>query len=68
MVHTVSLAFDSAINKPRAGGKIRRAAGGMILRAGQGAIEIEAPIKLKRHENAQSAHIYIRPASLQTPA
>ena len=40
----------------------------MIFRAGQGAIEIEAPIEWMRHENAQNAHIYIRPASLQMPA
>src|SRR2546425_11723957 len=37
-------------------------AGEMILRKGQGAIEIEATIKWLRHENAKGAHIYVRPA------
>jgi hypothetical protein len=41
---------------------IRRDAGEMILREGQGAIEIEEAIKWLRHENAKGAHIYIRPA------
>ncbi len=41
---------------------IRRAAGEMILREGQGALEIEATIKWLRHENAKGAHIYVRPA------
>jgi hypothetical protein len=43
---------------------IRRDAGEMILREGQGAFEIEATIKWLRHENAKGAHIYIRPAGL----
>src|SRR5229473_2394880 len=43
---------------------IRRDAGEMILREGQGAIEVEATIKWLRHENAKGAHIYIRPAGL----
>jgi hypothetical protein len=41
---------------------IRRDAGEMILREGQGAIQIEEAIKWLRHENAKGAHIYIRPA------
>jgi hypothetical protein len=41
---------------------IRRDAGEMILREGQGAIEIEEAIKWLRHENAKGAHIYVRPA------
>jgi len=41
---------------------IRRDAGEMILREGQGAIEIEDAIKWLRHENGKGAHIYIRPA------
>src|ERR1700736_6118583 len=40
----------------------RRDAGEMILREGQGAIEIEKAIKWLRHENGKGAHIYIRPA------
>jgi RepB DNA-primase N-terminal domain len=43
---------------------IKRDAGEMILRAGQGAIEIEAAVKWLRHENAKGAHIYVRPAGL----
>jgi hypothetical protein len=43
---------------------IRRDAGEMILREGQGAIEIEGTIKWLRHENAKGAHIYVRPAGL----
>jgi hypothetical protein len=43
---------------------IRRDAGEMILREGQGAIEIEGAIKWLRHENAKGAHIYVRPAGL----
>src|SRR5216683_8415723 len=43
---------------------IRRDAGEMILREGQGALEVEATIKWLRHENAKGAHIYIRPAGL----
>ncbi len=34
----------------------------MILKEGQGAIEIERAIKWLRHENAKGAHIYIRSA------
>ncbi len=34
----------------------------MILREGQGAIEIEEAMKWLRHENGKGAHIYIRPA------
>src|SRR5713101_1879989 len=41
---------------------IKRDAGEMILREGQGALEIEATIKWLRHENAKGAHIYVRPA------
>src|SRR6266446_2658648 len=41
---------------------IRRDAGEMILREGQGAIEIAEAIKWLRHENAKGAHIYVRPA------
>jgi RepB DNA-primase from phage plasmid len=41
---------------------IKRDGGEMILREGQGAIEIEKAIKWLRHENAKGAHIYIRPA------
>src|SRR3984885_4424697 len=41
---------------------IRRDAGDMILREGQGSIEIEEAIKWLRHENGKGAHIYIRPA------
>src|SRR5271154_1052334 len=41
---------------------IRRDAGEMILREGQGAIEIEEAIKWLRHENGKGAHIYIQPA------
>ena len=43
---------------------IRRDAGEMILREGQGAIEIKGAIKWLRHENAKGAHIYVRPAGL----
>jgi hypothetical protein len=43
---------------------IRRDAGEMILREGQGAIEIEEAIKWLRHENAKGAHIYVRPAGV----
>src|SRR5712664_2036085 len=43
---------------------IRRDAGEMILREGQGAIEIEEAIKWRCHENAKGAHIYVRPAGL----
>ena len=43
---------------------IRRDAGEMILREGQGAFEIEETITWLRHENAKGAHIYIRPAGL----
>jgi hypothetical protein len=41
---------------------IRRDAAEMILREGQGAIEIEEAIKWLRHENGEGVHIYIRPA------
>src|ERR1700687_5908227 len=41
---------------------IKRDAGEMILREGQGAVEIEEAIKWLRHENAKGAPIYIRPA------
>jgi hypothetical protein len=40
---------------------IKRDAGEMILREGQGPIEIEQAIKWLRHENAKDAHIYVRP-------
>ena len=43
---------------------IKRDAGEMILREGQGGPEIEATIRWLRHENAKGAHIYIRPAGL----
>lgn len=43
---------------------IKRDAGEMILREGQGAVEIEEAIKWLRHENAKGAHIYVRPAGL----
>jgi hypothetical protein len=43
---------------------IKRDAGEMILREGQGAIEITGAIKWLRHENAKGAHIYVRPAGL----
>jgi hypothetical protein len=36
----------------------------MILRKGQGGIEIEKGIKWLRHENAKGAHIHVRPAGL----
>jgi hypothetical protein len=41
---------------------IRRDTGEMILREGQGALQIEQAINWLRHENAKGAHIYIRPA------
>jgi hypothetical protein len=41
---------------------IKRDAGEMILREGQGAIEIAEAIKWLRHENAEGAHIYVQPA------
>src|SRR6266851_3783595 len=41
---------------------IKRDAGEMILREGQGAMEISEAIKWLRHENAKGAHIYVRPA------
>jgi RepB DNA-primase from phage plasmid len=41
---------------------IKRDGGEMILREGQGAIDIEKVIKWLRHENAKGAHVYIRPA------
>ena len=37
---------------------IRRDTGEMILRGGQGAIEVEVAIKWLCHENAKGAHIY----------
>jgi hypothetical protein len=40
---------------------IRRDAGEMILREGEGTFEIEEAIKWLRHENGKGAHIYIRP-------
>jgi RepB DNA-primase from phage plasmid len=43
---------------------IKRDGGEMILREGQGAIEIEKTIKWLRHENAKGAHIYIRPTGV----
>src|SRR5260370_35165462 len=43
---------------------IRRDAGEMILREGQGAFEAGATIKGLRHENAKGAPIYIRPAGI----
>ncbi len=43
---------------------LRRDAGEMILREGQGAFEVEATIKWLRHENAKGAHIYIRPGGI----
>jgi hypothetical protein len=43
---------------------IKRDEAEMILREGQGAIEIEEAIKWLRHENAKGAHIYIRPAGV----
>src|SRR5215472_9788632 len=43
---------------------IRRDGGEMLLREGQGAIEIEGAVKWLRHENAKGAHIYVRPAGL----
>jgi hypothetical protein len=45
---------------------IKRDAGEMILREGQGASEIEEAIKWLRHENAKGAHIYVRPAGLHS--
>ena len=45
---------------------IKRDAGEMILREGQGAREIEEAIKWLRHENAKGAHIYVRPAGLHS--
>ena len=41
-------------------------AGEMVLREGQGTIEIEEIIKELRHENAKGAHIYIRPAGIHS--
>ncbi len=43
---------------------IKRDAGEMILREGQGTFEIETTIKWLRHENAKGAHIYVRPAGV----
>ena len=43
---------------------IKRDAGEMILREGQGAVAIETTIKWLRHENAKGAHIYVRPAGV----
>lgn len=43
---------------------VKRDAGEMILREGQGAVEIEETIKWLRHENAKGAHIYVRPAGI----
>ncbi len=45
---------------------IRRDAGEMILREGQGAGEIVEAIKWLRHENGKGSHIYARPAGLHT--
>ena len=45
---------------------VRREAGEMILREGQGAFEVEGAIKWLRHENAKGAHIYVRPAGLHS--
>ena len=45
---------------------IKRDAGEMVLREGQGAIEIEKTIKWLRHENAKGAHIYVRPEGVHT--
>ena len=43
---------------------IRRDTGEMILREGQGALQIGQAINWLRHENAKGAHIYIRPAGM----
>jgi hypothetical protein len=43
---------------------IKRDAGEMILREGQGAIEVAGAVKWLRHENAKGAHVYVRPAGL----
>src|SRR5712692_2068304 len=43
---------------------VKRDAGEMILREGEGAVEIAKAIKWLRHENAKGAHIYVRPAGL----
>jgi hypothetical protein len=43
---------------------IKRDAGEMILREGQGAIKIAGAVKWLRHENRKGAHIYMRPAGL----
>jgi DNA primase RepB-like protein len=43
---------------------IKRDAGEMILREGQGTFEIETTLKWLRHENAKGAHIYVRPAGV----
>lgn len=43
---------------------IRRDTGEMILREGQGALQVEQAIKWLRHETAKGAHIYIRPAGM----
>jgi RepB DNA-primase from phage plasmid len=41
-------------------------AGEMVLREGQGTVEIEETIKELRHENAKGAHIYIRPTGFHS--
>ncbi len=51
-----------AMGCERFGIGIKRDAGEMILREGQGAMEISEAIKWLRHENAKGAHIYVRPA------
>jgi hypothetical protein len=43
---------------------IKRDAGEMILREGQGVPEIEVTIRWLRHENTKGAHIYVSPAGL----
>jgi hypothetical protein len=40
----------------------------MILREGQGAIDIEGAINRLRHENGKGAHIYIRPTGTHSSA
>jgi hypothetical protein len=40
---------------------VRRDGGEMILREGQGALEVEEALKWFRYENAKGAHISVRP-------
>ena len=45
---------------------VRRDGGEMVLREGQGAFAVAEAVKWLRHENAEGAHVYIRPAGVHS--